>query len=342
MKQKNTLPILQRLAEAYAHLVLAVGGHDPDYVDAFYGPAAWKEEAEKEKLPLEGIKRRANRVLAELRTVSPARMDEMAGRRHLYLTKQLQALLARVSMLLGTTYTFDEESRSLYDAVAPTHTEEHFQDTIRALGELLPGTGQVFERYARYKERFTVPKAKLDRVFTAAITESRKRTALRIDLPPEERFTVEYVTGKSWSGYNWYQGGSTSLIQVNTDFPISIDRAVDLASHEGYPGHHVYNALIEKHLVRERNWLEFSVYALFSPQSLIAEGTANYGIEMAFPAEERVEFERTSLFPLAGLDPSEAETYYRVHRIFLKLSYAGNEPPSGSISRRRNGSRWNT
>jgi len=325
MKQKKTTPVLQRLAESYARLVLAVGQHDPDYVDAFYGPSEWRERAEKEKLPLEGIKQKANGILAELRTVSPARMDEMSGRRHQFLTKQLQALLARVNMLLGTKYTFDEESRSLYDAVAPTYGEGHFKETLRELGDLLPGTGSVSARYERYKEQHTVPKSKLDRVFTAAIAESRKRTAGWIELPPQEQFTVEYVTGKSWSGYNWYKGQSTSLIQVNTDLPIAIDRAVDLASHEGYPGHHVFNALLEKHLVRERNWLEFSVYALFSPQSLIAEGTANYGIEMAFPAEERVEFERTVLFPLAGLDPAGAEKYYRVHRIFQRLAYAGNE-----------------
>jgi hypothetical protein len=239
--------------------------------------------------------------------------------------KQLQALITRVNMLLGTKYTFDEESRSLYDAVAPTHTEEHFKEIVRELGELLPGTGPVSTRYEKFKAQFIVPASKLDKVFTAAITESRKRTGEWIDLPAGERFTVEYVTGKSWSGYNWYKGQSTSLIQVNTDLPITIDRAVDLASHEGYPGHHVYNALLEKHLVRERNWQEFSVYALFSPQSLIAEGTANYGIEMAFPAEERVEFERKVLFPLAGLEAAGAERFYDVHRIFVKLAYAGNE-----------------
>ena len=110
-------------------------------------------------------------------------------------------------------------------------------------------------------------------------------------LPPEH-FTVEYVTNKSWSGYNWYQGGFRSLIQVNTDLPIYIDRAVDLACHEGYPGHHVYNALLEQHLVKARGWLEFSVYPLFSPQSLIAEGTANYGIEVAFPGRDRIAFEQ--------------------------------------------------
>ena len=139
------------------------------------------------------------------------------------------------------------------------------------------------------------------------------------------RFTVEYVTDKSWSGYNWYQGNYRSLIQVNTDLPIYIDRAVDLACHEGYPGHHVYNALLEKTLVRDRGWVEMTVYPLFSPQSLIAEGSANYGIEVAFPGEERVGFERDVLFPAAGLDPARAAEYYAVQDIVDRLSYAGNE-----------------
>jgi hypothetical protein len=87
----------------------------------------------------------------------------------------------------------------------------------------------------------------------------------------------------------------------------------------------VYNALLEKHLVKDRGWVEFSVYALFSPQSLIAEGTANYGIEVAFPGDERAIFERTTLYPLAGLDPSLAEGYARVQRELHGLDYASNE-----------------
>jgi hypothetical protein len=112
---------------------------------------------------------------------------------------------------------------------------------------------------------------------------------------------------------------------VNTDLPIYIDRAVDLACHEGYPGHHVYNALLEKNLMRDRGWTEISVYALFSPQSLIAEGTANYGLDVAFPNDERLEFERDVLYPLAGLDASLAAEYQKVQSIVAGLSYAGNE-----------------
>ena len=147
-----------------------------------------------------------------------------------------------------------------------------------------------------------IPRDRLGRVFELAIAECRRRTLQHVELPAAESFTVEYVTGKSWSGYNWYHGNYRSLIQVNTDLPIFIDRAIDLACHEGYPGHHVYNALLEKNLMRDRGWSEFSVYALFSPQSLIAEGTANYGIEVAFSDDERRAFERDVLFPAAGLE----------------------------------------
>jgi len=136
---------------------------------------------------------------------------------------------------------------------------------------------------------------------------------------------VEYVTGKSWSAYNWYKGQYHSLIQVNTELPISIDRAIDLACHEGYPGHHVYNALLEKTFVRDRGWVEFSVYPLFSPQSLIAEGTANFGIEVAFPGDTRLAFERDALYPIAGFDPASATTFTAVQHLIDQLSYAGNE-----------------
>jgi hypothetical protein len=83
--------------------------------------------------------------------------------------------------------------------------------------------------------------------------------------------------------------------------------------------------MLERAMVRERGWMEFSVYPLFSPQSLIAEGTANYGIEMAFPGSGRVEFEKEVLFGLAGLDPATADAYYEILQAVERLSYAGNE-----------------
>lgn len=315
---------MNAIAGSYVKLVLALGRHDADYVDAYYGPAEWKAEADGTKRPLADIQADAGALLARLEKVAePA--EELPHLRHRYLRTQLASLRARAEMLSGRKLTFDEESRALYDAVAPTHTEEHFRALTEKLGILLPGAGSLGERYEAFRSAYVIPKEKLDVVFRTAVEAARKRTTAHVRLPEGESFRIEYVTGKSWGGYNWYQGKFASLIQVNTDLPIFIDRALDLACHEGYPGHHVYNALLEKNLVVDRGWPEYSVYPLFSPQSLIAEGSANFGIEVAFPGPERLAYERDVLFPLAGLDPSKAERYAEVRALTEDLSYAGNE-----------------
>jgi hypothetical protein len=316
---------MDTIAERYVRLVLSVGRHDAAYVDAYYGPEQWKTEIDDaEPKPLADILAIAAELRSDLAAVSLP-TGSIEALRHTYLTTQLEALEARVRMMQGERLTFDEESKALYDAVAPTHPESYFEERLTALEALLPGDEPLSGRLERFRARFVIPPDRLDAVFNAAIEACRERTALHFELPEGESFVVEYVTDKSWSGYNWYQGGYHSLIQVNTDLPIHIDRAIDLACHEGYPGHHVYNVLREKNLYRDRGWVEATVYPLFSPQSLIAEGTANYGIEIAFPGDERVAYERDVLFPLAGLDASEAARYYQVLEATEALDYAGNE-----------------
>jgi len=320
---------MNTVAERYVRLVLALGQHDPDYVDAFYGPADWKTQAEQEKKSLDAIGTEAAKLSVTLTEtpIAPGTPDsDLRLLRREYLHKQLAALAARVRMLKGEKLKFDDESRALYDAVAPTYPDSHFIQIIAQLESKIPGKGPLWERYENWRKPFVVPKEKLDDVFQAAIKECRARTLSHMALPPDESFIIEYVTDKPWGGYNWYKGNFHSVIQVNTDLPIYIDRAVDLAAHEGYPGHHVYNLLLEKNLVRDRGWVEFSVYALFSPQSLIAEGTANFGRDIAFPTKaERMKFEKEVLFPGAGIDPARADEYYAVQDLFKELDYAVNE-----------------
>jgi hypothetical protein len=346
-------------------LVLALGRHDPDFVDAFYGPAEWKTQADKEKKSLDQIAAEAAELSATLNQDRPSPSasaelrrdkqsspkgrggrealasktsdaeesgDEMLKLRREYLQKQISALAARVRMLKGEKLKFDDESRALYDAVAPTYPDSHFEEIIAQLEKRIPDTSRqsgsdpLWERYEKWRKPFVIPKEKLDTVFQLAIKECRAQTQAHVELPPNESFTVEYVTNKPWGGYNWYKGNFHSVIQVNTDLPIYIDRAVDLAAHEGYPGHHVYNSLLEKNMVRDRGWMEFSVYALFSPQSLVAEGSANFGRDVAFPTKaDRMKFEKEVLFPAAGIDSKRADEYYAVQDLMKQLDYAANE-----------------
>lgn len=318
------VPDMTPLAERYVKLVLQVGQHDKNFVDAYYGDPSWRPSGPP--TPLDDLARAADGLRADVIAATPGPTDdELVHLRHDYLNKQLAAVQARVAILRGEKLSFDEEARSLYDAEPPSMAEADFAPTLKELETLLPGAGPLIDRYTAFRNAYVIPTDRLHMVFLAAIQGCRSKTLEHLNLPPGESFTVEYVTGKPWSAYNWYQGNFVSVIQVNTDLPVTIDRAIDLACHEGYPGHHVYNALLEQHLVRERGWVEFSIYPLFSPQSLIAEGTANFGIEVAFPGDARTRFEQQTLYPLAGLDPATAPRFAAVQRAIAKLSYAGNE-----------------
>lgn len=332
---------MDKISENYVKLVLEIGQYDSDFVDAYYGPEEWKPEAlgeiQKSGFTSEVYIKQCNTLQEQLAMIDTSQFDELEKSRYVMLGKQLHAVVTKTSMMGGELLKFDQEAISLYDATPPTYSQDYFDSLLTNLDILLTGEGSISERYESFAKDFIIPKELLDTVFQTAITEARKRTNHYFDLPDNENFEVAYVTDKAWSGYNYFQGNAYSLIQINTDFPIFIERAIDLACHEGYPGHHVFNAMLEKELVNKRGWKEFSVYPLFSPQSLIAEGSANYGIEVAFPSEERLEYEKNVLFPLAGLDSSKAELYYDIQALRSELDYAGNEAArlylNGEISR---------
>jgi len=252
--------------------------------------------------------------------------DDITKLRKNYLKTQLKALKSKAEILDGRVkLSFDDESQALFDSTAPHFPMSDFDQVLATLNESLAGEGSLAARAKAFKKQFFIPKDKLLEVFKIAIAECRKRTQQYIDLPKSETFKLEFVKDKPWSGYNWYKGDSFSLIQVNVEHPIAISRAIDLGCHEGYPGHHTYNALLEKNLSKKRGWVEYSVYPLFSPQSLIAEGSANYGIELAFPKGEKLAFEKEYLFPIAGIDPKLADSYEKITQLIKKLQYVGNE-----------------
>src|SRR5215210_4706077 len=148
---------MHTIAEQYVRLVLAVGLHDPDYVDAYYGPADWKPAA---KSGLDELGTRTATLSNELKNV-PAPADPMERLRHSYLTQQLSSVAARIAMLNGQKFPFDQESRALYDATAPVQPESHFQEILAALEKRFPGTGPLVNRYDAFRRPFQIPKDRL-------------------------------------------------------------------------------------------------------------------------------------------------------------------------------------
>lgn len=339
-KEETERLSMDTLAERYVRCILKMGQYDSDIVDAYYGPEEWKpfSNTEAENIPSRYFQEELQLIQEHLALYKASELSSQKQQRVSMLAKQVQAALTKLKLMEGEKLAFDEEASLLYDAHPPHFTLSYFDSLLQEIDQSLPGRGSLAERWATYRKQFEIPKEKLDTVFQAAISEARKRTKAHYLLPEGENFKVEYVKDKPWSGYNYFQGGGYSLIQINTDHAIFIERAIDLACHEGYPGHHVFNVLLEQELVNKRGWKEFSLYPLFSPQSLIAEGSANFGIEVAFPAGERLRFEQDILFPLAGLEPADAEQYYALLEKIKQLDFAGNEAArrylDGEISRK--------
>lgn len=303
---------IDTLAAAYVKLSLEADKHEAGYVDAYYGPAELKAAADANPRSVEALLIEARSLIARtdivLRTIKNADLV----RRVQNLRGALVAAETRLQMIGGKKFPFLQEAQGLFGTTPEIKPLSYYDALLEKLDHLVPGSGTLAERVDAFNDRYIIPKDRLKPVFEAAIAECKRRTLQHMILPAGESFALEFVTGKSWSGYNYYQGGYKSLIQVNTDLPIRVSRAVDLGCHEGYPGHHVLNLMTEQKLVREKGWKEFEVNPLYSPTSVISEGSANYGIELAFPGNEKLKFERDVIYPLAGLDPKTADAYDQV------------------------------
>jgi hypothetical protein len=311
------------VAEQYVKLALAIGEHSGDYVDAYYGPAEWRDAAKQTgPRPLPELQAKAEELLATVAAVEIDPTDQSSLGRRDFLQGQLGSAHAYLRLLAGEKMAFDDEARALYGITPPTEDLAHFEPILERIDHLLPGEGSVVQRYLAWRAQFAVPLDKLETVTRAAIDEARKRTLAYAKLPSNESFTLSLVTDKPWGAYNWYRGNAQSLIEVNVSLPVYLSQVVHYAAHEGYPGHHVHNVLQEVTLARGQNRVEHMILPLFSPVALIAEGSAEAGVGVVFSPEERREFERDVLFPLAGLHAGEAQRYAEVRELVKDLSRA--------------------
>ncbi|MBL0914139.1 MAG: hypothetical protein IBJ13_01040 [Sphingopyxis sp.] len=313
---------LNDIATDYVRLSLEIGTHEDGYIDAYYGPAEVKKAAEAAPRDKAALLAATRELMAKLDLSARRLSDPIERRRAAFLRAQLLAAETRLLMMQGTRFAFADEAERLFGIRPRLKPLASYDEGLAAIEALVPGDGPLATRVEAYLDRFTIPKDRLQKVFDVAIARCRGRSAAQIPMPADESFRLEFVTGKSWSGYNYYQGAYHSLIQVNTDLPIRLSRALDLGCHEGYPGHHLLNMKLEEKLVRERGWSEFSVYPLYSPQSLIAEGSANYGIDLAFPGTSKADTERDILIPLAEIAPPTDDRYWQLLKAIKAISGA--------------------
>jgi hypothetical protein len=315
-------PSLDGDAESYVRLVLALGERDPDSLDSYDGPPEWAADARAKHESLDDLQRSASTLLTRLsdetladrgKVSRPGNPDEI---RKAFLVRQLHSLVARIDIVRGQRPAFADEARALFGIDVTPVDRERFAPVRARLDRLLPGHGDLASRYGAFEKRFVVPRDRVPMVLARAIDGCRAASVARQSLPDGEHVEIEYVHDMPWIAFTRYLGHFRSRIRVNADLALTADRALELACHESYPGHHFISSLIEAHATHR---VELSVQPLFSPQSLLHEAAASFGSSLIFSESERLAFERDQIFPLAGLDSKDAERYLQVARLFDEL-----------------------
>jgi hypothetical protein len=311
---------LPALAESYVRLALQFAEHNPALVESWRGSSDW-EPGPRE--PVEILLRRLEGLERDL-----ARQSAEAGSndRAAYLSAQAQALHLVGDRLLGRSEPFGTEARRAFGVTPVPSDPESLEKARAGLQRELPGKGTLVDRYAAYKRQFVVPRKHLERVMHRALDACRAATATHIDLPGDERIELTLSPNAAWDAYTRYAGRHVTRLELNRDAELDITRALRVACHEGYPGHHVQNIWIDDELVQGRHWQEFNLSPTFGRHLLITEGAAEVGVDLVFPDEARIAVYRDVLFPAAGLKGADASRLVRIEALVMAL-----EPVIGDV-----------
>ncbi|MEO7132740.1 MAG: hypothetical protein ABI024_00835 [Vicinamibacterales bacterium] len=308
-------PSLDQIGERYVRAALSLAQHDPDLVEAWRGSESLMPGP---RVPVadiigdiqrlqRGIDQHANDIGS---AVDKSRID--------YLDYQLRALNFAAGRLLGRTTSVDEQARDEFGLAFGQPDADAVTTALAEIARLLPGSGRLADRVTALRRATTIPGDRKRAVMQIALDACREAVAPVIDLPKDEGVTIRFHRNMPWDAFARYAGGHHTTIEVNDDGPIDMSRALRLACHEGYAGHHVQHLLLDR-VFGERRWPELQLTPGFGRHLLFMEGAAEVGTDLAMPSSRRAVLYRERLFPAASLDPKDIETLVRLEELLPAL-----------------------
>jgi hypothetical protein len=302
----RTVPAPDPIAADYLLLALRLDQHRPGLVDAYFGPADLKARVDMEQMRPTARLREDATALRERAAVEVSEPDRRA-----WLDAQLVALEAQAAALAGDPLPYEEHVARCMGFRPPRRDDADFASARAAIDRCLPGTAPLDERLEAWDARLRIPVERLPDIVDWLVGTFRRRAADLFGLPDGEDLRVSLVSGQPWSGYNWFDGGRRSRVDINVDLPIRGPDLVHTVAHETYPGHHLEHAWKEADLVDTRRRLEASILLIDTPECPISEGLADLGADLAVPSDDHAGL-LIELFERAGLDfatdPGETRT----------------------------------
>ena len=301
---ERKIPAPDDVARDYLLLALRLDQHIPGLVDGYFGPADLKADVDLGQL------RSPAALAADAAWLLGRLGDEVAdAQRRDWLAAQVTALQTQAAALAGNELPYVEHLQRCFAWTPERRDDALFAAAAADLEVLLPGPDPLADRLVAWDAQFVISVERLPAVVDWLVERFRARASALFGLPRGEDLTVRLVTNQPWSGYNWYDGGLRSRVDINTDLPVRAPDLVHTVAHETFPGHHLEHASKEAELIDRLGRLEASVLLINTPECLISEGLADLGYDFASPIDEEIDllielFDRAAL-PLAA-DPAAA------------------------------------
>jgi hypothetical protein len=308
---------LKNYGRSYLTLTLEINKHIDGYIDAYYGP-------DELKTAVEAAPKREPAALLDDVAALQASIPGDDPARQAYLTAELRSIECTVRILNGEKFTYLNEVNRLYDISPQPVDESRFTAAHNELDTLLSGSGPITDRLTARRKLYELDKAQILPLLGLARAAAYQRTAVLFDLTGDNGFEVKLAENQPWGAYNWYLGNGRSLIEFNTDVPVSALGLISTFAHEGYPGHHTEALLRERLLYHEKGYAEQAAALLNSPAAVISEAIATTASEIIFPNGSEYDWTVDVILPAAGIDTGEtAVQIRRITQAGETLRYVG-------------------
>ena len=238
------VPAPDPVARDYLLLALRLDQHRPGLVDAYYGPADLKAQADMESLRPPA---RLADDAAALRGRLPSEVED--PERRAWFHAQLDALEVQARVAAGEVVAYPELVARCFGRAMERLDDAVFDEAAAELDAALPGGGSLEERLAAWDEALTIEPDRVQEVADTLAMTFRARAEAVFSLPEGEGVRISTVRDRPWGGYNWFEGGRRSRIEINLDTAVTVPSLIHLMAHETYPGHHLEMATKEARLV---------------------------------------------------------------------------------------------
>ena len=273
-----------RLASCTLRLSLSLARHQPSLVDTWLGPAAWGDGPRE---PVAAIQARiADARAGDGGMASPA--DDAETRRAVATSpdsctpwRSAAGRLAGVERLVRR-----RSRRSAWACVRRHATSRRWTRMRQELSERLPGARHRWPSGTRRSaDAQAVPAARVEAVFAAAVAGAARRRVRLLPLPAGEQVTLRAADERGWAAFSRPHDARSSDLWVSRGGGADAAQLLQLAAHEGTPGHHAQHVLAMAALVEARGWAERALTPAFGPHRLLAEGAAEAGAELLLPLD---------------------------------------------------------